>query len=310
MKGYFFIFLTIFPIFLLVSCSPKKPSTVIDSTQFTNSVTRGQYLYITLKNEQSIDKLSQDYEVPIKIIKDLNILKDKSLKPGAIIKLPIIKYHFIKYTDSLKSIAKMYHIELGSLTKHNNISLNSTIHAGKYIKIPDSNNDFVNSNGLRHNYCSSHSENNTVNVNKSQNKSYHIVTKSNDSVSFNNKHPANLKNFEWPVNGRVIKKYGNINGQFNEGINIITKKGSLVKAASYGQVVYNGYQNKYGNLIIIKHDGGYMTAYSHLEKSLIQKGQIVRKGAHIGTVGSSGNVTQPQLQFAMKKGTNTINPDK
>ena len=129
------------------------------------------------------------------------------------------------------------------------------------------------------------------------------------SKFFKNDTPINSKDFIWPVYGKVIKKYGDHDGKFNEGINIVANKGTNIKAAAKGQVAYTGTQKGYGNLIIIRHNNGYMTAYAHIDKILVKKGQIINKGIQIATVGSSGNVDQPQLQFSMKKGNHTINPD-
>ena len=324
MKNHLFIFLVfILPIFFLASCSSKKASTIIENSQFINYGKRGQYLYITLQKQQSVNNLSQEYKVPIRVIKDLNLLQDYNhIQTGTVIKVPIIKYHFIKHDENLESIARMYNIDLHSLIKQNNISLSAVIHTGRYIKIPEFTNHFIKINNLRTTNCKDFINKNTcINRSIQKTKQYPkiITTKNNSNKIYqylsngdfiNNKYPANLKNFEWPVTGKVIKKYGHINGQFNEGINIVATEGTAVRAASYGHVIYNGYQLKHGNLIILKHDNGYMTAYSHLEKSLIKKGQIVTKGLQIGTVGKSGNVNKPQIQFAMKKGMNTINPDR
>ena len=324
MKNHLFIFLVFtLPIFFLASCSSNKVSTIIENSQFINYGKRGQYLYITLQKQQSVNNLSQEYKVPIRVIKDLNLLQDYNhIQTGTVIKIPIIKYHLIKPDDNLESIARMYNIGLHSLIKQNNISLSAIIHTGQYIKIPELTNYFIKINNLTTTSCEDFINKNTcVNGSIQKIKQYPrtLITKNNSNKTrqylsngdlINNKYPANLKDFEWPVSGKVIKKYGHINGQFNEGINILATEGTPVKASSYGQVIYNGYQSKHGNLIILKHDNGYMTAYSHLDKSLIKKGQIVTKGSQIGTVGTSGNVKKPQIQFAMKKGMNTINPDR
>jgi murein DD-endopeptidase MepM/ murein hydrolase activator NlpD len=124
---------------------------------------------------------------------------------------------------------------------------------------------------------------------------------------FKNKMPLNSQEFIWPVEGKVMKPYGN----GNDGINIAAAKGTPIKATAGGDVAYAGAQEGYGNLVILKHNEGYMSAYAHLDKILVKKGQLVSKGVQIGTVGTSGNVlqTQPQLKFSMKKGNATINPD-
>ena len=82
-----------------------------------------------------------------------------------------------------------------------------------------------------------------------------------------------------------------------------------MKAAARGEVVYIGKQEGYGNFVVLKHNNGYLTAYAHNDKIMVKKGQMVNQGTQIATIGKSGDVTAPQLQFSMKKGNHIINPD-
>jgi murein DD-endopeptidase MepM/ murein hydrolase activator NlpD len=120
-----------------------------------------------------------------------------------------------------------------------------------------------------------------------------------------------LAKFSWPLYGEVISKFGpKTQGLFNDGINIKGKIGETVKAAEDGVVSYVGNELKgYGNLIIIKHSGGWITAYAHLSKFSVKKGQKVKRLAKIGEVGNSGNVDSAQLYFGLRKGRNAVNPE-
>jgi murein DD-endopeptidase MepM/ murein hydrolase activator NlpD len=108
--------------------------------------------------------------------------------------------------------------------------------------------------------------------------------------------------FSWPVSGKVIAEFGEKEGGAkHDGINIEAIKGTDVKAARGGEVVYSGNElTGYGNLIIIKHDNGWLSAYGHLEKVEVRKGAKVKVGDIIGHVGQSGNVLIPQLHFALR----------
>ena len=115
-----------------------------------------------------------------------------------------------------------------------------------------------------------------------------------------------------PVKGRVISKFGTKpNGQRNDGINVAVPEGTSVKAAENGVVAYAGNELRgFGNLLLIKHAGGWVTAYAHNEILMVRRGQRVRKGDVIGKVGSSGSVGRPQLHFELRKGRRAINPRK
>jgi murein DD-endopeptidase MepM/ murein hydrolase activator NlpD len=110
----------------------------------------------------------------------------------------------------------------------------------------------------------------------------------------------------------VISAFGTKRGGIvNDGINIAAPIGQTVRAAASGNVVYVGDHLKgYGNLVIIKHTGNYFTAYAQLGDYAVRKGQKVKIGQRIGTVGASGNVERPQLHFAIRKGKESINPSK
>lgn len=116
--------------------------------------------------------------------------------------------------------------------------------------------------------------------------------------------------FQWPVNGTIISGYGpKKGGMHNDGINIRAARGTPVKAADNGVVAYAGNELQgYGNLVLIRHESRWMTAYAHMEKILVKKGQTVRKGQNIGAVGSTGSVTEPQLHFEVRRGSDALNP--
>lgn len=116
--------------------------------------------------------------------------------------------------------------------------------------------------------------------------------------------------FAWPVRGKILSAYGaKSNGLFNDGINISATRGTAVKAAENGVVAYAGNEVKgMGNLVIIQHDGGWMTVYAHMDSMNVRRGHKVSVGQKIGTVGETGKVDSPQLHFEIRKGTKAYNP--
>lgn len=112
--------------------------------------------------------------------------------------------------------------------------------------------------------------------------------------------------FRWPVSGRVITDFAASRGT---GINIDVPEGSTVKAAENGTVIYVGSGVEgYGNLILIRHPNGYVSAYAHLKGMSVAKGAVVGRGDAIGTVGMSGSVSKPQLHFELRKGATPVDP--
>ena len=116
--------------------------------------------------------------------------------------------------------------------------------------------------------------------------------------------------FAWPVRGKILSAYGaKSNGLFNDGINISATRGTAVKAAENGVVAYAGNEVKgMGNLVIVQHDGGWMTVYAHMDSMSVRRGHKVSVGQKIGTVGETGKVDSPQLHFEIRKGTKAYNP--
>ena len=118
------------------------------------------------------------------------------------------------------------------------------------------------------------------------------------------------KGFIWPVKGKVISEFGSKkDGEYNDGINIAAQQGEPIVAAADGEVVYSGNELRgYGNMIIVRHDNGLMTAYAHADRILVSKGEQVKQGVTIATVDKSGGVDQTQVHFGVRKDKQPIDP--
>ena len=114
----------------------------------------------------------------------------------------------------------------------------------------------------------------------------------------------------WPLHGKVLVPYGTQGGQKNDGIDIQATTGEAVKAADGGTVIYSGSDVAHlGNLLLVQHQGGYITAYGNNEALLVKKGDAVKKGQTIAKAGSSGGVASPRLHFEVRRGgSKTIDP--
>jgi len=117
--------------------------------------------------------------------------------------------------------------------------------------------------------------------------------------------------FRWPVTGgRMIGNFGKRpDGTQNDGINLAVPLGTEVRAADGGRVAYAGNELKgYGNLILIRHDNGWVTAYAHGDELLVKRDDVVRKGQVIARAGKTGTVDQPQLHFELRQGAKPVDP--
>src|SRR5712671_1637164 len=119
-----------------------------------------------------------------------------------------------------------------------------------------------------------------------------------------------LPTFRWPVRGKVITSYGaKTNGKSTDGINLAVPEGTPVKAAEDGVVAYSGNELKgYGNLVLVRHSNGYVTAYAHASELMVKRGDTIKRGQTIAKSGQSGEVGSPQLHFEIRKGSSPVDP--
>jgi murein DD-endopeptidase MepM/ murein hydrolase activator NlpD len=121
---------------------------------------------------------------------------------------------------------------------------------------------------------------------------------------------ANGTTFRWPVRGRIITGFGaSATGEKNDGINLAVPEGTSIKAAEAGTVIYAGNELEgYGNLVLIRHADGWVSAYAHNSKILVKRGDTVRRGQIVSQAGSTGSVNAPQLHFELRRGSKPVNP--
>jgi murein DD-endopeptidase MepM/ murein hydrolase activator NlpD len=120
----------------------------------------------------------------------------------------------------------------------------------------------------------------------------------------------NASGFRWPVRGRIISGFGKKpNGERNDGIDLAVPEGTSVKAAESGVVIYAGNELKsYGNLVLVRHDNGWVSAYAHNKELLVKRGDNVQRGQVISRAGRSGGVDTPQVHFELRKGATPVDP--
>lgn len=132
--------------------------------------------------------------------------------------------------------------------------------------------------------------------------------------SIDEKAPARtgIETFRWPATGKVTSKFGDRRrGQRNDGIDILVPEGTSVKAAENGVVIYSDSElQEYGNLLLIRHTGGWVSAYAHNKTLKVKRGDKVRRGQVIAKSGRTGNAERPMVHFQLRKDANPVNPQK
>lgn len=239
--------------------------------------------------------ISQRYKVDMKDI----IIKNKLQSPyrlriGQRLVMPTSKIYKVRSGDSLYAISRSFDISITRLAKRNNITSPYTIYEGQIL--------YLSSNATKYSKSNAREIKTASVVPRSAIRKSKIVDLP----------PKASGRFMLPVSGRIISSFGpKKGGMHNDGINILAKRGAKVSAAENGVVAYVGSELQgFGNLILVRHENRYMTAYAHLDKILVKKGQIISKGFKIGNVGSTGGVDKPQLHFELRRGTKAINPAK
>lgn len=121
---------------------------------------------------------------------------------------------------------------------------------------------------------------------------------------------SNGTSFRWPVRGRIISGFGSkADGERNDGINLAVPEGTSIKAAEAGTVIYAGNELAgYGNLVLIRHADGWVSAYAHNSEIAVKRGDTVQRGSTIGKAGMTGSVSAPQVHFELRKGAKPVNP--
>ena len=289
MKKTTFFYLFIFSIFSLLLSNCSKGPIVTD-------VIKGIYDSSKIKEEtkskkikivtgDTLDSISKKYKVTKKELIKFNKIKyPYILKPGKFIKIPVSKRYKIKKGDTLYKIAKCSSTNVLEI-KNKNTNLNEKkLIVGSVINLP---------------YYS---------IDNCKLKSKKIAKK-NRSIK---KSIKSKEIFIWPVQGSIITYFGKQKGgRKNDGINIISVKGNPVRAAMSGKVIYRGNELlAWGNLVIIKHKNNWTTAYAHLDKLLVKKGEIIKTGDIIASVGATGNVDKSQLHFQVRKNSRPLDPMK
>jgi murein DD-endopeptidase MepM/ murein hydrolase activator NlpD len=232
--------------------------------------------------------------------------------------------HVVNRGDTLMSIAHRNHVPVAELAKANGIDANSKLKLGQKINVPGAKSAAAPAAALPAQVAGAQPgavaapATKMAAVEQPKEKARLAqATPTPEAAAAATETPVKtaeatgaLPTFRWPVRGRVVTGYGaKTNGKSNDGINVAVPEGTPIKAAEDGVVAYSGNELKgYGNLILVRHSNGYVTAYAHASELLVKRGETIKRGQIIAKSGQSGEVGSPQLHFEIRKGSSPVDP--
>lgn len=240
---------------------------------------------ITVRRGDTLYSLARKNGVPLRSLIAANGIKPPyALAVGQKLKVPVTLTHTVRKGDTGYGISRRYGVNLTALMRTNGIKKPYTLSVGQVLKLPGG------AQAATRASASAPSRGRTVALPAPPARS--------------------SSGFGWPVDGRLASRFGpKEGGLHNDGINILARQGTPVRSADAGVVVYaSNALEGYGNLLLLKHAGGWLTAYAHNERLLVNKGDSVKKGQVIARVGATGGVSEPQLHFEIRKGRRALDP--
>lgn len=298
---------------LVVGCARPKPAPVEYRQESeapkleqpmpgTHAVAAGETVYAVARR----------YRVPIPDLVARNELAPPyRLSVGQRLRLPVPRHHVVAADETVYGISRHYRTDVRSLVLANNIKPPYTIKVGQRLRLPGQRRT-ARARGQAPRPESGPRKPASKGVIRPASKPRRPASRSGRATTLPKPPPRTAERFAWPVKGRLLSRFGpKRGGLHNDGINISAARGAPVKAAESGVVVYVGNELRgFGNLLLVRHSGGWMTAYAHTAEVVVRPGQTVRRGQLVARVGSSGSVDRPQLHFEIRKGRSAVNPTR
>lgn len=284
---------------------------------------------VTVRRGDSLYRIARRYKVRLRGIIDANNLKPPyTIFPGQKLKMPVSGVHIAVHGETIYQIAQRYGTEPGTLVRLNRISPPYRLIPGQRVVLPSgasrpaapvqASRQAVKPRAVRSAIprTGQRLQQRTGAAQPAPRAvlpSERVVVKRAPKTSPTVKPPPPSRGgFIWPVSGRLLSKFGTLGkGLQNDGINILARRGTPVRAIQNGVVAYSGNELRgFGNLLLIKHAGGWISAYAHNERLLVKTGQKVRRGQVISHVGSTGSVDKPQLHFELRRKNRAVDPER
>lgn len=252
---------------------------------------------ITVKRGETLYGLSRKHGIPLRSLIRSNSLKAPyTLSVGQKLRLPSALTHTVKRGETGYSISRQYEVNLAELMRQNKVKKPYILSVGQRLTLPG---------GASLTPASRAPVRQTASLSRNATPTARQTPRSVPEPA-----ARSADGFRWPVEGRIASRFGpKEGGLHNDGINIIATRGAPVRSAESGVVVYaSNALEGYGNLLLLKHADGWLTAYAHNERLLVNEGDSIQKGQIIARVGDTGGVTEPQLHFEIRRGRRALDP--
>ena len=288
---------------LLVGCSPNfsltrsepAPVTVAPLRQAVEAVPANGVINVRFGDK--LYDLAARYRVtPQSIIQENNLVAPFTLRTGQSLKIAPPRTHIVQVGDSVNLISQRYAVSPYQLAQLNNLEMPFELTVGQKLQLPISLDFKILDSDVPE--VSSSTVAVTVPTQKNHQRKKFVAPKFGSG------------GFSWPVRGEIITEFGpSARGVHNDGVNIAANMGAPVIVSANGTVAFVGDNIKnFGKLVLVKHDGGIITAYAHLDNISVNEGDVLAAGDTIGNVGSTGRVSLPQLHFEIRKSRQPIDP--
>ncbi len=259
---------------------------------------------VEVRENDTLYAIATRYNVtPQSIIETNGLSPPYMLEQGKILKIVPPRSHIVRHGDSVYVISQRYAVSQYQLAQLNGLSPPFELQVGQQLQLPNTLDFSVLDSGLPDGISGTDVAQPTTAPKKS-------TTATVPAKRFVAPAIGSSAGFTWPVEGEIIAEFGpSQRGVHNDGVNIAAKQGDTVGAAARGRVAFVGSNIKsFGQLVLIKHDGGIITAYAHLSDIAVKEGDLVTLGQAIGSVGQSGRVETPQLHFEIRKSRQPVDP--
>jgi len=272
---------------------------------------------VMVREGDTVFRISERYRLPLRDIIDLNGLKPPyHLKTAQRLQLPPPMEHKTAAGDTVTGIARLYGVPVSQIVSVNRLAAPYHLREGQVLRMPSAAPRTAVAvhtppAQIRH-AAPAYTAPSTAGAAQQSSLPVRAASAATAAPVIAADMAPSRAGFIWPVRGRVISSYGPKAGHLhNDGINIAAPRGAAIAAAADGTVAYVGNDlASYGNLVLIRHANGLVTAYAHLDRVQVSRGDIVKRGQAIGTVGSTGTVANPQLHFEVRRGIESLDPAK
>ncbi|WP_417484198.1 LysM peptidoglycan-binding domain-containing protein [Maricaulis salignorans] len=251
----------------------------------------------TVRSGDTLSEIAERCNVAMASLASANNLsRPYTLRPGQTLTMPRPPVHVVQRGENLYRIGLRYDIPFQRLASHNGIPAPYELEVGQSIQLPSGTTLATAATSAPARSTRPPARTQTPPPQSTLPATQQVA---NSSVSF-----------DWPIRGSILSEFGRKpDGSRNDGINIEARTGAEVRAAAPGQVVYAGSELAgYGQLILLRHEGGFVTAYAHNSRLMVREGDQVTRGQVIAAAGSSGTVEIAQVHFEIRRGVNPEDP--